>query len=115
MDQGPQDAQELVHQDADSLHLGERVVVALLEAKVESGKGVIDLNEAQDGKEEGGAQARAALVGHGSLGAGLAAGSVRDGLGTGQLDELPRVGEVVGVTDLGEDGGSSDEAEAVDG
>jgi len=115
VDQGPQDAQELVHEDTDSLHLGEGVVVAVLEAKVESGKGVIDLNEAQDGKEEGSAEARAALVGHGSLGAGLAARSVRDGLGTGQLDELPRVGEVVGVTDLGEDDGGGDKSEAVDG
>ena len=44
--QCPQDVQEFVHQNAQGLHFGQRVLLSLLEMLIELGKALIDPDQA---------------------------------------------------------------------
>jgi hypothetical protein len=80
--------QELVHEHAEGLHFGERVILPPLQMGIQLSEVVILMNQSQAGEVEHGAQTGAALVRHGSQTALLLAGSIRSRLDPSQLDPL---------------------------
>ena len=97
--------QELVHEDAQGLHLGERIVVPPLEIEIDFGKVVIELDQTQASIIKDGTQARAPLVRHGRGAVLLFTRSIRCGLDPGQLDPLRTILVATGIANLRQDRG----------
>jgi putative ABC transport system permease protein len=89
--QGPQDTQELVHQDTQCLHLDKGILLPCLKLQILTGEGILHLHQVHHGKEQSGAQTRPSLVRHRRSAARLASRCVQDRLGPSQLDQLTPV------------------------
>ena len=68
MDERPQDMQEFIHEDTNSLHASERIFGPPLQMRIEPGKMRIVLEQAQTSIVQQGAQTRSTLMRQGSSG-----------------------------------------------
>ena len=100
MNECPQNVQELVHEYAEGLHLGEGIAGPVLQMRIKFGEVEIVLDQTQAGEIGQGSQTSATLAGHGSAAALFLTGGIGGRLDSCELDPLCSSLIASGITDF---------------